>query len=255
MNGRLRVLFAGEGSPPGSGTYLLGALTAMRAHVTHVPWTDHLSPSLLGRRNDVVLFSDHPRALTPHAAQRVLAAQVAEGTGLAMIGGWASFSGRSGAWQGSIVERLLPIRCLGRDDRVNFPGGALLLPKHPHGMWDGLSFSRPPVICGLNAVRPKPHSQVLLCARPVVASGCPGPSSRLRLGSAEYPLLVVGTAGRGRVAALTTDAAPHWCGGLVDWGTRRVTVAVTRAAKVEVGDRYLKFFACLVQWLAGFGDA
>ncbi len=32
--------------------------------------------------------------------------------------------------------------------------------------------------------------------------------------------LVVGQHGRGRTAALATDVAPHWVGGLVDWGDR-----------------------------------
>ena len=57
----------------------------------------------------------------------------------------------------------------------------------------------------------------------------------------ESPLLVVGQHGRGRVAALATDVAPHWVGGLVDWGDRRITQEVA-GGFVEIGNWYAQFF-------------
>ncbi|MDO4558413.1 MAG: glutamine amidotransferase, partial [Planctomycetia bacterium] len=74
------------------------------------------------------------------------------------------------------------------------------------------------------------------------------------------PLLVTGMYGAGRTAAFASDVAPHWVGGLVDWGTpRRITQSLdSRTLKelrtdgfIEVGADYATFFRNLVRWLAG----
>jgi uncharacterized membrane protein len=64
---------------------------------------------------------------------------------------------------------------------------------------------------------------------------------------AESPLLVVGEHGRGRTAALATDVAPHWVGGLVDWGDQRVVQQVG-AGFIDVGNWYARFFRNLLVW-------
>ena len=61
------------------------------------------------------------------------------------------------------------------------------------------------------------------------------------------PLLVVGRHGRGRTAALATDVAPHWVGGFVDWGDRRVVQEVG-GGLIEVGNWYARFFRNLLVW-------
>jgi hypothetical protein len=50
------------------------------------------------------------------------------------------------------------------------------------------------------------------------------------------PLLVTGQHGAGRVAAITTDVAPHWVGGFVDWGDARVAAQADGAPAIEVGN-------------------
>jgi uncharacterized membrane protein len=70
---------------------------------------------------------------------------------------------------------------------------------------------------------------------------------------ATHPLLVVRDSGSGRVAALATDVAPHWVGGLVDWGEGRVTAQASGAEAIEVGDLYAKFFQQLISWTKGDG--
>ena len=246
----MKILFAGEDLAPGSGRYLLGVFRAIGAQVTHVPSSDRLHARVFNRPYDAIILSDFPQAHAPKRAQQIIAAQVADRTGLLMIGGWGSFSGPLGHWQDSIIETLLPITCLSRDDRLNFPSGALIVPKSHHPMWHGMSFGAPAAICGLNRVRPRPESQVLLCARKIVMSRQSLATDRLRLEPVEHPLLVIGTNPGRRVAALATDAAPHWCGGFIDWGSRSVTLPVTANIRAEVGDRYVRFFSCLVRWLA-----
>jgi hypothetical protein len=59
--------------------------------------------------------------------------------------------------------------------------------------------------------------------------------------------LIVGRYGAGRTAALATDVAPHWVGGFVDWGDRRIAQAVG-GGMIEVGNWYARFFHNLVAW-------
>ena len=64
-------------------------------------------------------------------------------------------------------------------------------------------------------------------------------------------MLVVGQFGRGRSAAFASDAAPHWVGGLVDWGAKRIAAHAKGGGQVEVGNHYAELFARLVRWTMG----
>jgi hypothetical protein len=39
------------------------------------------------------------------------------------------------------------------------------------------------------------------------------------------------------------DVAPHWVGGLVDWGRKRISAQSKEATAVEVGEYYATLFA------------
>jgi hypothetical protein len=110
--------------------------------------------------------------------------------------------------------------------------------------WD----ARPPCIGGFNRLRPKPAAQLILETQRFHAVR-DGNDVRFELTGCD-PLLVVGRCGRGRVAALATDVAPHWVGGLVDWGAGRVAAQAPGAEAVEVGDLYARFFCQLMAWTA-----
>ena len=247
----LRVLYAGDSPVGGPANYLLGVLRFLKAFVCHLPPAARLRPQLLGRRYDAIILSDFPARHAPTAGQRAIVRQVIDGAGLLMIGGWASFAGPDGGWRGSDVERLLPVTCRGRDDRLHLSGGALVLPAAEHPLVRSVPFTRPPVICGMNRVRAKRRSLLLLGAREI-RSRCQraGGSFRVALHPVSHPLLVVDADPRRRVAAFATDLAPHWCAGLVDWGTRRVTLPVTPGVSVEVGNHYLNLVSALIRWLA-----
>ena len=76
-------------------------------------------------------------------------------------------------------------------------------------------------------------------------------SGRWRADVAEtHPLLVVGQHGQGRTAAIATDVAPHWVGGLVDWGNDRVTGRADGADEIEVGNLYAQFWKQLLSYVA-----
>ena len=236
----MRILYAGDSPAGGPANYLLGILGGMKADVTHLPPDKILKPALLRRRFDGIILSDFSAKNVPATSQKIIARQVDEGTGLLMVGGWGSFSGPFGGWRGSLIEKLLPVSCLNRDDRIHLPGGAHLLEKRKHSMFRGLSFKNPPVICGLNRVRPKSPAAVLLTAN----------ANSPDVWGIEYPLLIIDPNPFKRVAAFATDFAPHWCGGMVDWGTKRLKLPVKNKIEIEVGDRYVRFVSSLIQWLA-----
>ena len=125
------------------------------------------------------------------------------------------------------------------------------MPVARHPLLRSLSFRPLPVICGLNDVRPRAHGLVVLQAKKLDShSDLSGRSPHAQLATSGYPLLVIDDDPHKRIAAFATDLAPHWCGGLVDWGTRRVTLPVTKQIHIEVGDRYVQLVSSLLHWLA-----
>ena len=240
-----RVLFLGETSLPGPARYLAAVLKWGGFAFDHREDHSPIPPSLLGRRYGCFILSDYPHKSFSKRTEAWLCRQAEEGAGLLMIGGWASYTGLVGGYGGTGVEELLPVRCVTPDDRVNCPGGSVVARRRNHPVLAGLSFSPPPVVCGYNRVRAKPGTATILDLRDLRYS-----SGRPSLSPA-HPLLVLGKAGLGRSGAFMTDCAPHWCGGLVDWGARRVTVRLGRGLSVELGSQYLRFFSQLIRWLAG----
>lgn len=231
----MKILYAGDSPVGGAANYLLGVLKLLKAETTHLAPDQVLTPSLLKNRYDGIVLSDFSKRKVPVASERAILRQVEKGTGLLMVGGWASFSGPYGGWKGSLVEEILPVTCLGRDDRLHIPSGAWMVPKAGHSMFRSLSFKDSPVIVGLNEVRPKKESRVVL-------------EAETKKGR-RHPLLIIGEKGAGKTAAFTTDLAPHWCGGLLDWGGRHVTIPVHDRIPIEVGTHYLRFVTSILKWL------
>lgn len=238
----MKILYAGDSPLGGPANYLLGVLKFLKADFLHLPPSGTLRPGLFQKNFDAVLLSDFPKKNLLPASEKLLAQKVRSGTGFLMVGGWASFSGPFGGWKGSLIEKILPVSCLSRDDRINFPSGAWMAVKQSHPMFRSLSFKNPPVICGLNQIRPRKDGVVLLTAGRIF------PQREGRAG--EHPLLVIDSDPRKRIAALATDLAPHWCGGLLDWGRRRVKIQVKKGIEIEVGDLYVKFVTSLLRWLS-----
>ena len=246
----IKILYAGDSALGGSANYLLGILNRLSAEILHLPPWIPLKPNQLDKPYDVIIFSDYSRKTVSNKCQELIANQVRNGTGFLMIGGWGSFSGPFGNWRGSIIENILPVRCRPRDDRQNFMTGCLLLEKVKHSMFKDFKFQDSPVLCGLNKVTLKPGSQTILGTREILQKKNKTLDFSLSLDKTEYPLLVIDKDKNRRIAAFTTDIAPHWCGGLVDWGTKRKILKVNAKIQVEVGNRYVEFLSHLINWLA-----
>jgi len=233
----MRALFLGEGDLDGPARYLAAVLTWSGIAFDHRPDQASLPRAWERRPYDVIILSDYRYSSWSTRAKKWLINAVEDqGTGLLMIGGWASFTGLVGAYAKTDLEKLLPVRCQQGDDRIQNSTGALLVPR----MKEREGADSPPLVCGYHRATPKPGSHVMYAFRDLSYR-----KGRLLLGKPR-PAVVVGHAGRGRATAFLTDCAPHWAGGLVDWGHRRVTVHVKRGVDVEVGERYLKFMRQLI---------
>ena len=228
----MRVLYLGEDSLNGAGKYLAAALKWSRLSFDYVPNRQPIPPALIKRRYSAVLLSDYGAKNWSDPGAQWLKRTLSQGTGLVMVGGWASFTGLVGGYARSPIGELLPVRCLPRDDRVNRP--AVLL-------GDRLIA----VVNGYHRCRVRAGSRVRLNFRDLILK---------RMGvvlGRKSPALVTGSYGQGRTLAFLTDCAPHWAGGLVDWGTRRVNAKIDRQTSVEVGEAYLRFLNRWMLWVCG----
>ncbi|MGA1837750.1 glutamine amidotransferase [Herbiconiux sp. 11R-BC] len=215
------------------GTEFVAALRAAGHEVTHVPCheiTSALPATAEGLREiaDVIVISDvgaNTFQLAPATFTRseagpdrieALRAFAEQGGGLAMVGGYMTFSGidAKARWARTVLADALPVGILDRDDRVELGSGAAPAVVAAHPITAGLD-AEWPALLGLNEVTVRAGATEL--------ARCAG-----------HPLLVVDSYGAGRTAAFTSDIAPHWAPpGFLEW------------------EGYAPLFDRTVRWLAG----
>lgn len=244
------VLYCGDTSLDSAAAYLAGLMTDWGWDFTYIPSDQRLADNDIPQNCSLFIFSDFPAEQIDADLQKLIVDRVQEGAGLLMLGGWESYHGLGGNWDGTPIAAALPVNIDNQDDRRNCDQPVLVCPTGPvHPITEGLPWaSRPPLIGGYNAITVKADSHKLLDAALFEVS-LNGDIPDLREQSRE-PLLVVGRHGSGRTAALATDVAPHWIGPMVDWGTDRVTACADGAGEVEVGNLYAAFFRNLLSWTA-----
>jgi hypothetical protein len=240
-----RICYLGDDDLRGAASYLAGIMLHYGLTFDHVPSNQAPPPGFLDEPYALYVVSDYPAARFGAAAMKHVAERVEHGAGLLMIGGWESYYGRLGEYHESPLVPALPVVMERADDRRNSAQPCLLNQVIDHPILCDLPWDRPPGIGGYNAVAAKPDAQTLLTALrfSVLRSG--GDFRFVR--GDETPLLVVGRHGAGRAAALATDVAPHWVGGLVDWGDQRITQEVA-GGSIEIGNWYAQFFRNLLVW-------
>lgn len=209
------------------GKWLREALEATGEHqVVNVPtWDFYRNPP--GRYEeilaefDVIVFSDVEIAnfqldpsffdrskfgkepLTFPDRVRLTVDAIESGTHAMFLGGWLSFNGQLGkaGWGRSRMKEVLPVRCLETEDLVESTEGfcmECIQPNHP--VVRGVELDSAPPILGYNRTVAKPDASVL-----ATWSGY------------NDPAIVVTEHGSGRVAAYTSDPAPHWGCNFVYW--------------------------------------
>jgi hypothetical protein len=247
---RFEVLYCGDTSLDTAAGYLAGLLAHAGIRFQYVPSDRPIDEQLVAGNWQLVILSDYPAAKFSRELQASVASRVQKGAGLLMIGGWESYHGLGGDWDGTPLGDLLPVTISKKDDRWNCDRLLLVKQRAGHPIVDGLPLgSRPPIVGGLNRVQVKEGDTLLLSAEQFqVEWNNDAPQLKATM---SHPFLVVGKRGQGRVAALTTDLAPHWVGPLVDWGDARVTSKAPGTGGIEVGDLYTEFVTRLVSWTAG----
>ncbi len=240
-----RVCYLGDDDLPLAAVYLAGIMTHYGLAYDYVPSGRAPTDALQRGPHDLYVLSDYPAARFRPGELELVAQRVRSGAGLAMFGGWESYHGRLGEYHRTALADVLPVRMGSSDDRRNCAQPCLVKVVAEHPITAGLPWDQPPTIGGFNAWLPKPEATILLNSVQFSVrrqGDCFQFSPR-----EEAPLLVVGQCERGRVAALATDVAPHWVGGMVDWGDRRV-VQEMPFGFVDIGCWYAQFFRKLLVW-------
>jgi uncharacterized membrane protein len=240
-----KICYLGDDNLQGAAAYLGGIMLHHGLAFDHIPTNDAPPADFTSKRYALYVVSDYFAAKFGAAAMSHVASCVKQGSGLAMFGGWASYFGQLGEYHASPLADVLPVVMQQSDDRRNSAQPCLMNKKVEHPILEGLPWDEPPGIGGFNAIEAKPGTQTLLTSVRFAVHRTKGDFQFTR--GEESPLLVVGQHGKGRVAALATDVAPHWVGGFVDWGNRRVSQEVGGGA-IEIGNWYADFFRNLLVW-------
>lgn len=241
------ILYCGDTCLDGDAAYLAGMLTMWGFRFDYCPSDRPIEPASVSGRQ-LVILSDYPSVQMSSAAQANLLAAVDAGTNLLMIGGWESFHGLGGDWDTTAIAAALPVTLRSNDDRLNCDHPVLIRQALSHPAVDGLPWSsRAPYVGGFNRFSAKLDATVVLEADRLRAQYRDGMWYAELIET--HPMLVVGSHGTGKTAALATDVAPHWVGGFVDWGDLRVTEHAHGSKAIEVGDLYAKFWKHLLTFM------
>jgi len=239
------IIYLGDTSLATAASYLAGIITYYKYKFDYVPSNKKIELANLGKRK-LFIISDYAYKLVENDVEEEIINQVSNGSGLLMIGGWESFHGIGGNWDKSKISKLLPVKIPGKDDRINCSQPAIIIKKKEHEILGKLPWKNPPSIGGFNSLTPKKESSVILEAQTFKVTR---EKNNVKFKKNKtYPLLIVNEKENFRTACLATDVAPHWVGGFVDWGNKRITAKAEGAEQVETGNYYAEFFSNLIAW-------
>ena len=245
------VLYLGDTALKDAASYLAGVLSFYDIGFDYLASDQKFSSSFLDKNYAAIIISDYPAGNFSPDQLNSIAQQVNSGSGLLMIGGWASFTGLNGRYADTVIQEVLPVIMEPSDDRVNCSSPCLVEKTGEHAIIDSLPFDQStPGIGGFNRLTARSEAATILSARRFDVCCRDGRFTFTPLEEPD-PLLVVCSYGKGRVAAFATDVAPHWVGGLVDWGDKRIKAHARRANPIEVGSWYAELLANMINWTAG----
>lgn len=240
QSGTHKILFCGDDDIRLAAIYLASIIFDAGYDLDYVPSALNFPYEADLNSYDLIVLSDYPRERFLDGQLYAVLRYVQEGGSLLMIGGWESFSGLNLEYTGSTLEAALPVELFKGDDRINYGQGILVLPGSDGDVLSrGLDWSAPPLIGGYNAFSPKPGNKILLKGRKLHISFDKGEICALP-DENEIPLCVSGKIAKGMATALAFDLAPHWIGGMVDWGPERKHINFD-GTFIEVGNYYASF--------------
>ncbi|MBK0091073.1 glutamine amidotransferase [Erwinia sp. S59] len=179
------------------------AITHMPAHTAATEFPLDLETI---QQWDVIILSDigantlllHPdtwlKSLRTPNRLKLIHDYVAAGGSLMMIGGYYSFQGiNAGArYRNTLVEKVLPVRCLAWDDRIETPEGSYAEVTMSHKVLSDMPEDWPWLL-GYNEVEMQPEGTLLAT---IVGT--------------THPLLAVREYQNGRSLVWTSDMSAHW---------------------------------------------
>jgi uncharacterized membrane protein len=253
-----KVLYLGDTSLGGAAGYLAGVMTQAGIDYEYHASDEAFDEAWLSSECQAVILSDYPAANFTESQVQRLVERVQDGMGLLMIGGWESFTGQGGDYARTGLREVLPVAMAEDDDRMNNSCPCVVVRDVDHPIVADLPFDNDaPVVGGFNRLEAKTNAVTVLSVHTFNATAS---NDGVRFKATEvFPLLVLGRFGRGQVVAFASDVAPHWVGGLVDWGRDRVEAQAPGAWPVEVGGHYARLFVNIIHWVcvgpAGNGGA
>jgi uncharacterized membrane protein len=246
---KTQILYLGDTALKEAACYLSGIMTHFGISFDYVPSDRKVESTWLEKDYKAIIISDYPSANFTAEQLSKLADRVRGGMGLLMLGGWESYTGFGGNYHQTLLRDILPVKMQATDDRTNCMQPCLTEKTMEHEIINKLPFDAcPPTIGGFNLFETKENAQTILSARRFKAWRENG-KFHFEPYVQATPLLVAGNFGQGRVAAFASDVAPHWVGGLVDWGDSRVKAEAAGSVGIEVGNWYATFFANMVRWV------
>ncbi len=245
-----QILYLGDTALKEAASYLAGVMTHAGLQFDYLA-SDRKFAEAPGSDYQAFILSDYPAGNFAPGELEALAKKVENGAGLVMIGGWESFTGPNREYTSTVLKDVLPVVMQPSDDRLNCPQPCLVEKMAEHSIVSGLPFDDlPPGIGGFNVVSAKPDARMILASRRFTVRRTASGFAFSPIEKSD-PLLVIGTYGKGRTVAFASDVAPHWVGGLVDWGNARVSAQAPGGNAIEVGNWYAQLFANIVKWAAG----
>jgi len=241
-----RILFCGDDDLDRAALYLAAILYEQQYAFDYISSTLKFPDDLQLHRYRLIILSDYPRVNISDHQLTSIEKFVRDGGHILMIGGWESFAGLQNEYNNTIMRDVLPVEMLAKDDRVNLSQGCVVLPAAAqHPVTENIDWNRPGIIGGYNQLIPKKDTTVILKGQHL--SIALGNHPHLTLNEEEIPLLIEGSYFNGKSGALAFDLAPHWIGGLVDWGNRRKRIDFN-GEFIEVGDLYHRFVSKLIAY-------
>lgn len=258
-----KVLYLGDDDATRAAAYLCGVMTRYGIEFERVDGGTSPKADFQTRAYALYVLSDYAVSnFNPGDMEHIVRCVRENGSGLLMLGGWESYFGRLGEYHNTPIASVMPVAMNDSDDRQNYSSPVLLRPTTlEHPIVADLPWETAPGVGGYNRFDAKPNAQILLegfrtqttWTNVLDSLDAPINQADVKLELLEkFPFLVVGNEEQGRVAAFASDVAPHWIGGMVDWGTPRVFQelpdSLGKDLFVEIGCDYAKFFAQLVKW-------
>lgn len=244
-----KILYIGDTAINQAACYLAGILTYSGIDFDYIANGTRCGIEDIDKGYKAFVVSDYPARDFKDGALDKMKELIAAGAGLFMPGGWESYTGLGGGYNKTVLAQVLPVIMSDSDDRVNSHGPCLVVKNSDHPIVEGLDFENDaPGIGGFNRFELKPDAALILSSHRYCASVKGDEATFKKLESC--PLLAVGSFRLGRVAALATDLAPHWVGGLVDWGKKRITACAKGSIEIEVGADYAALLVNIIRWVS-----